>query len=157
MIALIVAYSKNKVIGKNNKMPWHLPNELKHFKEITMGGAVVMGRKTFESIAEPLEGRLNIVISTTGKYSADNLITVGSLNEALEKANGKDIYISGGALVYKEALPYCEKLFVTEIDAHIEGDTFFPEFDESLYEKEVSDYHNNEQYPYRFIVYTKKL
>lgn len=157
MIALIVAYSKNKVIGKNNKMPWHLPNELKHFKEITMGGAVVMGRKTFESIGEPLEGRLNIIISTSKKYSADNLITVGSLNEAFERAKGKDIYISGGAMVYKEALPYCEKLFVTEIDAHIEGDTFFPEFDESLYEKEVGDYYNDEQFPYRFIVYTKKL
>lgn len=157
MIALIVAYSKNKVIGKNNKMPWHLPNELKHFKEITMGGAVVMGRKTFESIGEPLEGRLNIIISTSKKYSADNLITVGSLNEAFERASAKDVYISGGAMVYKEALPYCEKLFVTEIDAHIEGDTFFPEFDESLYEKEVGDYYNDEQFPYRFIVYTKKL
>lgn len=156
MIALIVAYSNNKVIGLNGKMPWNLPGDLKRYKELTMGNAIVMGRKTYESIGRPLEGRLNIVISKTNNYSADNLITVCSLSEAVKQAGTKDIFISGGNRVYSEALPYCEKLFVTQIDVDIKGDTFFPTFNESIYDISEDGYFDNEQYPYRFLTYTKK-
>ena len=154
MIALIVAYSKNKVIGKDGKIPWKIKGEQKRFKELTTGNVVIMGRKTYEEIGHPLPNRYNIVISKTKKFEADNCITVGSLDEAAAIAGNRDIYISGGAALYKEAVNIAEKMYITEIDAEVEGDTYFPDFDESLFEK-VTELHVDGELPYNYVTYIK--
>ena len=134
MISLIVACAKNRVIGKDGAIPWHIPEELEYFRDVTMGGAVIMGRKTYESIGHPLEGRLNIIISRSQLLESENVITVRSPGEALERARGREIFICGGQSVYEDMLGLAERLYVTEVDLEPEGDAFFPEFDESLYE-----------------------
>lgn len=123
MIALVVAYSSNRVIGNEGKLPWHLPGDLKHFKELTAGGTVVMGRKTYESIPEkfrPLPGRRNIVLSRNG-FRASGAEVRGDLPTDL------DCFVIGGDTVYAQALPLANRLYVTEIDAAFDGDAFFPE------------------------------
>lgn len=148
MLAIIVAKSRNGVIGKGGTIPWNIPGELRQFRELTTGNIVVMGRKTFEDIGRPLPGRLNIVVTGTKDYSgqAENLVSVRSLQEAVDYAaseaageyRGRDIYISGGAGIFKEAIPFAEKMFITEVDLVVEGgDTFFPEFDESRFQREL--------------------
>ncbi|MGB9601172.1 MAG: dihydrofolate reductase [Verrucomicrobiia bacterium] len=124
----IVAMSENRVIGRNGRIPWHLPEDLKWFKKTTIGNVVVMGRKTFESIGKPLPGRENVVLSRAG-FSADGVIVVKSLEEILEKFPGREVFICGGAQVYMLALPYCSTLYVTYIKGVYEGDTFFPPFE----------------------------
>lgn len=153
MIALIVAYDKNRAIGKNGKIPWKIEGEQKRFRELTTGNTVIMGRKTYEEIGKPLPNRKNIVISKTAVFEGENCRTVKSLDEALEIADG-DIFISGGAALYKEALPLCEKLYITEIDASFDGDVFFPYFDEINYKKEVMGHVDGET-PYTYLTYTK--
>ena len=155
MIAFVVAYTKNRVIGNNGKMPWHLPGDLKRFKEVTMNHTVIMGRKTYESIGHPLVNRENIVLSKTKKYEGDTIQTMTSLKEALNYAKDKDVYIIGGAKVFKEALEYVDIMYVTEIDVVMEGDTFFPDFDEALFERKEESIHK-EQYTYRFVTYKRK-
>lgn len=157
MIGIIVAYSTNRVIGKDGTIPWNIEGEKKRFKELTTGNIVVMGRKTYEDIGHPLPARMNVVVSTTKQYKGENLETVTSLKEAIDmyKDSGKKIYIAGGRRLYKEALEYAEKLYVTHIDKEIEGDVYFPEFDTGDYvletEKEVEG-----DIPYRYVTYTKK-
>ena len=156
MIALIVAYARNRAIGLNGKMPWNIPGELKRFRSLTTGNAVIMGRRTFESIGcKPLPGRTNIVISANPAFTAEGCLTARSLQEAIEMAGEKDIYISGGAVVYAQALALCQKLYITEIDAEFDADTFFPEFDESAYEKEIDSFHDG-AIPYTYVTYTRK-
>ena len=155
MIAFVVAYTKNRVIGKDGTMPWHLPGDLKRFKEVTMHHTVIMGRKTYESIGHPLVNRENIILSKTKKYEGDTIQTMTSLEEALLYAKDKDVYIIGGAKVFKEALEYVDIMYVTEIDAVMEGDTFFPDFDEALFERIEESIHE-EQYTYRFVTYKRK-
>lgn len=157
MIGLIVAYDKNRVIGLNGDMPWRIPGELRRFRELTTGNVVIMGRRTFESLGKPLPGRTNIVLSGREGYSAPGCLNARSLDEALEmaKETGRDIYIGGGAVVYSQALPLAEKLFISEVHAEFEGDTFFPEFDESLYTKEIDSFHDGEV-PYTYVTYTRK-
>ena len=140
MIALIVAKSKNNVIGKDGKIPWKIKGEQKQFKELTTNNVVIMGRKTYEEIGKPLPNRLNIVISSSVNYEGENLITVKSLKEALEYTDGKNIYIAGGAGVFKEAMPYVDKMYITEVDMNVEdGDTFFPEFNEEDFDVTESE------------------
>ena len=134
MVNLIVACAKNRVIGKNGAIPWHLPGELEYFRDVTMGGALIMGRKTYESIGHPLEGRLNIIISRSQVFEGGNVKTVSSPAEALELAHGREIFICGGQSVYEDMLPLAERLYITQVDLEPEGDAFFPEFDESMYE-----------------------
>lgn len=154
MISLIVAYTKNRVIGNNGKIPWNLKNEKKRFKELTTGNVVIMGRKTYEEIGRPLPNRTNIVISTTKNFDCENCTTVKSLEEALDICKGEDVYISGGAGIYKAVLPFVEKMYITEIDTIIEGDTYFPNFDESKFTREVvAEF--NEELTYRYTTYTK--
>ncbi len=130
MIALIAAYSKNNVIGNQGKIPWKIKGEQRRFKELTTGNIVIMGRRSYEEIGMPLPNRTTIVISKTHKYEGENCFTCESLSEALELAGGQDVYISGGAGLYKEAIHMVDKMYITLIDIEIEGDTFFPEFDE---------------------------
>ena len=130
MIGLIVARSKNNVIGKNGNIPWKIKGEQKQFRELTTGNVVIMGRKSYEEIGHPLPNRMNIVVSTTTEHQGDNLVSVKSLEDALLLAKGRDVYISGGYGLFKEALQIVDKMYITEVDLNIEdGDTFFPEFD----------------------------
>ena len=146
MIFLIVAYAKNNVIGKNGHIPWDLPQDRQHFKELTFGNVVIMGRRTFEEIFEKfgrgLPGRETIILSKSKKYEGDNYRTVSSFKEAMVFAQKnfpqKDIFICGGESVYKEAMSQAivQKIFITYIEEKIEGDAFFPKFDFAKYQIE---------------------
>ena len=159
MIALIVAYSKNRVIGYKGHMPWNLKNELNRFKALTTNQVVIMGRRTYESIGHPLPNRLNIVLSHTQNFDSENCITAHSLQDALALAKmhapDKDIYISGGESVYKEALPLVHTMYITLIDAYIEGDTFFPSFCEEDFTKQIDGIFH-EELTYTYMTYTRK-
>lgn len=159
MIALIVAYTRNRVIGNKGQIPWRIKGEQRRFRELTTGNVVIMGRKSYEEIGRPLPNRFTVVVSNTASFEAENCTTASSLSEAIEKAKelqpGKHIYISGGAGLYKEAIDMVEKMYITEVDAHIEGDTYFPEFDVSLFEKTVDEQVEGE-IPYTYVTYTRK-
>jgi dihydrofolate reductase len=161
MIHIIVAASENNAIGKNNKLLWHLPNDLKYFKSVTTGHPIIMGRKTFESIGKPLPNRLNIVVSRNPYESAENLIYSNSLQEAIRVALQKDeeIFIIGGGEIYKQALPLAHKIHFTKVHTVIDGDTFFPELNQNEWETESSVFHkkdNKNKYDYTFLIYCKK-
>lgn len=159
MIGLIVAYTNNMVIGNKGQIPWRIKGEQRRFKELTTGNVVIMGRRSYDEIGRPLPNRFTIVVSKTADYKADNCITVGSLDEAIEYARtnmpDKNIYLSGGAGIYKEGLPLADKLYVTEVELETEGDTFFPEFDKSMYDKTVDERVEGE-IPYTYVTYTRK-
>lgn len=156
MIGLIVAYSKNRVIGNKGQIPWKIKGEQKRFRELTTGNVVIMGRRSYEEIGHPLPNRYTIVVSNTRKFEAENCTTVSSLKEALRIADKeKNIYISGGAGLYKEAIDLVDKMFITEIDAQIEGDTYFPEFDTEAFDRTV-DCHVDGELPYDYVTYTRK-
>ena len=136
MIGLIVARSQNNVIGKNGQIPWRIKGEQKQFKELTTGNVVVMGRKSYEEIGHPLPNRKTIVVSRTKQYEGENLATAGSVKEAIEMAGKQNVYISGGYGLYKEAIPFVDVMYITEVQTNIEdGDVFFPEFDENDFDK----------------------
>jgi len=136
-LTLIAALARNGVIGNNNALPWHLPEDLKHFKELTTGHAVIMGRKTWESLPErfrPLPNRQNIVVTRDPDYAASGATVVHSLKEArIVGAGGTAQFVIGGAELYAHALPLAERLELTEIDADFEGDACFPAFDRSAW------------------------
>ena len=148
MIGLIVARSKNNVIGKNGKIPWKIKGEQKQFKELTTGNVVIMGRNSYDEIGRPLPNREMIVISNTKKYIGENLHTASSVKEAIEFAKGKDVYIAGGYGVYKEAIPLVDVMYITEININVEqGDVFFPEFDDNNFNISIVETsENNEQF-----------
>lgn len=130
-ISIIAAMAQRRVIGRNNTLPWRLPADLRHFRRITLGHAVIMGRKNYESIGRPLPERLNIVLSTDPGYRAPGCRVVSSLPEALDTAAGDpEIFIIGGAQVYAQALPLAARMYLTLIDGAVDGDTWFPEYDE---------------------------
>ena len=156
MISLIVAYAKNHVIGNKGSIPWRIKCEQKRFKELTTGNVVIMGRRSYEEIGHPLPNRLNIIVSNTKKFEDENLMTARSLEEAIKLAGDKDIYISGGARLYEEALPIVEKMYVTEIDKEIEGDTYFPDFDSDKFDKEIVEVHDDGEIPFTYVTYTRK-
>ena len=128
LISLIVAMDKNRVIGRDGDLPWRLPNDLRWFKMMTWGKRVVMGRKTYESIGRPLPGRANVVMTRQTGYSAEGCAVVHSAEAALATAEACDeVVIIGGAAVYEAFLPLVTKIYLTEVDAEVEGDTWFPE------------------------------
>lgn len=165
MLSLIVAMSTNRVIGINNSLPWHLPNDLKYFKQATMGKPIVMGRNTFESIGKPLPGRRNIVISRNPDYQPEGVDVVRSLDEAIRLGEDiclvdgqEEVMIIGGAQIYSLALERADRLYITHVDAEIEGDAFFPEVTWENYEKiaeEAFPAEGPNPYDYRFSVYQK--
>lgn len=127
-ISLIAAMDRHRVIGINNSLPWSLPADMKHFKRLTWGKPVLMGRKTFESIGRPLPGRINIVLSTGKSYKGSGIDVVRSIDEALELASGHtEVMVIGGASVYEQCLPYADKLYLTLVNGAFKGDTRFPE------------------------------
>ncbi|HZY81772.1 MAG TPA: dihydrofolate reductase [Cyclobacteriaceae bacterium] len=163
IVSLIAALTKNMVIGKNNDLPWKLPDDMKYFMETTKDHAVIMGRKNYDSLPpkfKPLKDRMNIVMSKHRKI--EGVTTVDSLEEALRQAatykNKKEVFVIGGAQIYEQALPIANKLYLTEIDAVIEGDTFFPAFDKKLYHKDVRKHHPKDDrhaYAFDFVVYER--
>ena len=147
-LALIVAMARNRVIGHQNKMPWHLPAELAYFKRITVGHPIIMGRKTYESIGRPLPGRQNIVVSRNTDFTAPGVEVVHSMADAIARTGGVNAFVIGGATLYLEALPFADQLYITEVDAMPEGDTFFPalnehEWRESSRERREKDAQNS--------------
>jgi len=134
-ITLIAAMGKNRAIGLDGKMPWHLPAELQHFKQATMGKAILMGRKTWQSIGRPLPGRQNIVISRDPDFVAGGADVVGSLESALEISQADEIMVIGGGQLYKLALPLAQHMILTLIDIEPEADTWYPRWDERQWQK----------------------
>ncbi len=139
-LAIIVAQDKNRAIGINNKLPWHLPEDLRYFKQVTMGKPIIMGRKTFESIGRPLPGRVNIVISRQDSYEPKGVKVVDSLPAARELAESiclidgvDEAMVIGGAQIYAQAIEEADRLYLTEVDAEINGDAWFPEFERSAW------------------------
>lgn len=126
-IAIVVIVTENGVIGRDKGMPWHLPDDLKRFKQVTMGKPVIMGRKTFESIGKPLPGRLNIIITRNSGYAVPGCTTVASFDEALKAAGDvPEVCVIGGGEIFLQALPRVEVVYLTQIHASIDGDTYFP-------------------------------
>ncbi|MFY0663429.1 MAG: dihydrofolate reductase [Natronospirillum sp.] len=164
--ALIWAQARNRVIGRDNKLPWYLPNDLQYFKKVTLGKPVIMGRKTFDSIGKPLPGRTNIVLTRTPKGLPEGVVAVTTLAEAYEQAeavaliNGVDeVIVMGGAQIYELALPDADRLYVTHVHAEVEGDARFPEVNWQRF-KELSreDFaaEGPNPYPYSFVVYARQ-
>lgn len=163
MISLIVAIAHDNVIGRSNDLPWYLPADLKHFKEITTGHTVIMGRKTYDSIAarlgKPLPNRHNVILTREEKFVVPGATVVNSLEIALEEHENEEVFVIGGAEIYSQALSHADKLYVTEIDADITGgDTFFPlidpqEWRETSREKHTKDDRN--EYEYAFVTYER--
>lgn len=152
-IAMIAAMAKNRIIGANNRMPWHLPADLKHFKSITLAKPVIMGRLTYESIGKALPGRQNIVISTQANYALEDAEVVSCIDDALKLANDTDeIMIIGGGQLYAALLPYADRLYLTFIDLNVEGDTQFPDYTKGIQWKTITEqfYGADEKNPYNY-------
>lgn len=129
-IALIACMARGRVIGKDNQMPWHLPADLKHFKAVTLGKPVVMGRRTFESIGRPLPGRHNIVITRQREYAPEGVTVVSGIDEAFKAAGDvEELMIIGGGELYAAMLPKADRLYITDVDLDVEGDTHFPDYE----------------------------
>ena len=156
MIKIIVAISKNRVIGDSNKLIWHLPADLKRFKEVTGGHPIVMGRKTYESIGRPLPNRRNIIITRDENYEVDGCEVVNSIEEALLLTNS-DCFIIGGGEIYKQTLHIADQIYLTQVDEDFDGDTTFPELPPSWYVSNKEDFESDEKNPYKysFILYEK--
>jgi dihydrofolate reductase len=139
-IAIIVAMARNRVIGIENRLPWHLPDDLKHFKALTMGHHIIMGRLTYESIGRPLPGRSTIIVSRDADYRVPGCMTRTSLESALAACgDDTEVFFVGGASLYAQALPYAQRLYLTEIQQDVEGDAYFPEFDRSAWRETARD------------------
>jgi dihydrofolate reductase len=162
LLSLVVAMSRNRMIGRNNQLPWRMPADLKYFKELTTGHAVIMGRKTFDSInRRPLPGRTNIIITRNRSSRYDGAVAAHDLSQAIALAIEHDhrlhhrdeIFILGGAEIFREALPRSHRLYRTLIDADIEGDSFFPDIDPAQWLMTGDEAHPVDEknpYPYRF-------
>jgi dihydrofolate reductase len=155
-LSLIVAMAKNRVIGADNRIPWHLPNELKLFKSLTMGHHIVMGRRTYESIGRLLPGRTSVIVTRQPEYDVPGAIVVHSLKEALSAAAGdSETFVIGGAELFRETLPIADRIYLTVVDAEPEGDTLMPAFDARDWQESDSRSFMPDQkhaYGYRFAV-----
>lgn len=158
-LALIVAYSKNRVIGKDNQLPWRLPSDLAHFKRQTSGHPIIMGRKTWESIGRPLPNRHNIVVSRRGEGNFTGATVVASLEAATAAVTENDTaYVIGGAQLYEQALPLVQRIIATEIDIHLEGDAFFPVLDPEVWITTATEVQPPENgLPFAFVTYTRRV
>ncbi len=161
-ISMIAAMAHDRVIGKDNQMPWHLPADLAHFKRVTLGKPVLMGRKTFESIGRPLPGRRNLVISRNPGYQAEGIEVVGSVEAALAllaSSAVEELMVIGGGHLYAEMLPSADCLYLTQIDLVVEGDTRFPAFDDGQWQRIACDSHPADEknpHPYSFETWQRR-
>ncbi|GAA4384071.1 dihydrofolate reductase [Hymenobacter koreensis] len=156
MVALVVAMAENGVIGRDNQLPWHLPADLKHFKQLTLGHPIVMGRRTFESIGKPLPGRRNIVVTRQQDWQAAGCETVHSVLGAIELARETDdqVMIIGGAEIYRQALPAADTVYLTEVHHNVEGDAVLPPFTTDEWREESRERHEPDEkhaFPYSFV------
>ncbi|WP_294835307.1 dihydrofolate reductase [uncultured Eubacterium sp.] len=157
-ISMIAAVGKNLELGKNNDLIWHFKEDMKFFKETTMGHPVIMGRKTFESLPKALPGRKNIVISANPEYKADGAEVVASVEEAIKlaEAENTEAFVIGGGRIYTEFLPYADNLYLTEINAECpDADTYFPEFNKSDYIKEIVNFYDVNGTEFYHVIYKK--
>ncbi len=158
-LTLIAAMSENRVIGRDNDLIWNMPTDMKRFMRLTTGHHVIMGRKTFESMLKPLPNRINIVVTRQRDYQAKGCLVVHNLEAAIQKAEGDpQPFVIGGAQLYKLALPYAQTIELTLIHHRFEGDTFFPEFDQSKWLLEKEENHpadSKNPYPFTFKTYIK--
>lgn len=158
VISVICAIGKNREIGKNNQLLWHIPEDFKHFKTVTSGHPIMMGQKTFESIGRPLPNRTNIVITNDHNFFAEGCEVVYSIEEAIERAkevDQKEIFFIGGGMIYKQAVPLADKIYLTIVEGEFEADTFFPEYAEFtkiVAQREGSD----ENFKYKFVELVKE-
>lgn len=162
ILSFVVAMSENRVIGANNKLPWHLPEDLKYFKRVTMGSPIIMGRKTFESIGRPLPGRTNIVVTRQKDWQNDGVVKTLSIDDAIQRATdqaerdgGNEIFMIGGEELFRQALNKTDRIYLTQVHAHIEGDAYFPEFDWGQWQEAERVDHGPDQsnpYAYSFLV-----
>lgn len=155
-ISLIAAMAKGRVIGKDNDMPWHMPADLKHFKSVTLGKPVVMGRKTFESIGRPLPGRQNVVITRNAEWQHEGVLTAHSTEQALSLLkDASEIMIIGGGHIYEQFLPLASHLYLTFIDLEVAGDTHFPDWNETAQwqevERQAHDSDDKNPHAYEFV------
>lgn len=162
MTTIVVAMGKNNEIGSDNQLLWHLPKDLKHFKEITSGHPVIMGRKTYESIGKPLPNRTNIVVSRKKDWFEEGILIVGSIKEAVKFAKkiDEEIFIIGGGTIYDQTMEIVDKLEVTLVKANLEADTFFPEIDSKIWKKTNEICHEKDeknQYDFCFQTFEKIL
>jgi dihydrofolate reductase len=159
IISLIAAIGENRELGKNNKLLWHIPEDMKRFKKLTTGHPVIMGRTTYESMGKPLSNRINIIITRDKNYKADGCFIFHSIEDAIEFAKQKDdkeIIIIGGGQIYKQAIKYSDKLYLTIVKGSFDSDTYFPdypEFGKVIYEKE----NDNGEYKYIFLELGRSL
>lgn len=159
MISVIAAIGRNRVLGKDNKLLWRIPDDLKRFKALTLGHPVIMGRKTFESIlaslGKPLPGRTNIVVTRDASWQHEGVIAASSIEDAIEKAKeatgGEEIFIGGGGQIYTEALPLVDKLYLTLIDDEKEGDSFFPPYESAFTKVIFEEERESEGLRYRWV------
>lgn len=156
-ISIIAAIGKNNELGKNNDLIWHFKEDMKFFKETTMGGSVIMGRKTFESLPKALPGRQNVVISSNPDYKAEGAVVADGVKEAIALCEKENIFCIGGGSVYKAFLPFAEKLYLTEINAECpDADVYFPKFDKNVYSLEVIAEYNINGIEFSHILYIKR-
>ncbi|MDX8046174.1 dihydrofolate reductase [Gracilibacillus sp. S3-1-1] len=162
MISLLFAMDKNRVIGKDNRLPWRLPNDLKFFKELTTSHSIIMGRKTFDSMKGPLSNRENIILTTNKDFAYEGCKVIHSIDELKTMCTqepDKEWFVIGGEVLFKQVLDFADRIYMTYIDEAFEGDTFFPEFDENEWhltknEKGIKDEKN--VYDYYFLQYDRK-
>jgi dihydrofolate reductase len=158
-ISLIVAMAKNRVIGADNKIPWHLPNELRMFKRLTMGHHIVMGRRTYESINRLLPGRTTVIVTRQRDYSVPGAIVAHSIDEALDACRGdNECFVIGGADLFHATLPIADRVYLTIVDAEPAGDTFMPSFDMSEWRESASQSFVSDEkhaHGYRFTIYDR--
>lgn len=159
IVSILVAKSKNDVIGKNNQLPWHLPADLKHFKNLTMGHHMIMGRKTFESIGKSLPGRTSVIITRQKDYKVPGCIVVNNIEDALKACvNDDEVFIIGGGEIFKETMNTADKIYLTEIGEEFEGDVFLPKIDLlkwKLTQKQTFKPDEQNKYSYCFCEYER--
>lgn len=159
ILSIITAMDNNRLIGKNNALPWHLPEDLAFFKKTTLGKPIIMGRKTFESIGRTLPGRTNIIISRNPDYSVEGCVCLASIESVLEYcSNEEEIMLIGGASLYEQWLPYADQMYITLINAEFEGDAWFPDYQPNLWQTVWSESHKQQNEPhlaFKFIKLSK--
>ncbi|MFJ7975387.1 dihydrofolate reductase [Peribacillus sp. JNUCC 23] len=157
MISFMFAMDENRIIGKDNTLPWYLPADLQYFKKVTMGHPILMGRKTYESIGKPLPGRENIILTRNADYQQEGITVISDMKEAVAYADALDeeVFVIGGAEIFQQLISDCKRLYITQIHHSFEGDTYFPELNMSKWQtvsKTTGIVDEKNKYPHEFIV-----
>jgi len=160
LVSIIAAMDRNRLIGNKNQLPWYLPADLAHFKQVTMGKPIIMGRKTYDSIGRPLPGRTNIVLTRSADFHAEGVVTANTLQQALDYVSTEnEVMIIGGSTIYELALPRADRLYLTYVENSFEGDAWFPDFDLDQWHIIASEEHSADEKnssTYRFVTYERK-